>query len=90
MNERIQKLIEQATTIEYGVDNGFDRVFFDKVKFAELIISECSNILFDESERLFAYSTECDNVRKSDEAELIAEKCVDLITMIEQHFGVEE
>ena len=43
MNERIQKLAEQATTIEYGVDNGFDRVTFDKEKFAELIIRECGN-----------------------------------------------
>jgi hypothetical protein len=45
MNERIQKLIEQATTIEYGVDNGFDRVTFDKEKFAELIVRECIGIV---------------------------------------------
>jgi len=44
MNERIQKLIEQATTIEYGVDNGFDRVIFDKNKFAQLIVRECANV----------------------------------------------
>ena len=44
MNERIKKLIEQATTIEYGVDNGFDRVTFDKEKFAELIVRECADI----------------------------------------------
>jgi hypothetical protein len=44
MNERIQKLIEQATTIQYGVDNGFDRVTFDKEKFAELIVRECADI----------------------------------------------
>jgi hypothetical protein len=42
MNERIRRLAEQATTIEYGVDNGFDRVTFDKEKFAELIVQECS------------------------------------------------
>jgi DNA-binding LacI/PurR family transcriptional regulator len=41
MNERIKELIEKATTIEYGVDNGFDRVVFDKEKFAELIVKEC-------------------------------------------------
>ena len=46
MNERIQKLIEQATTIEYGIDNGFDRAFFDKVKFAELIVKECNDYLW--------------------------------------------
>jgi hypothetical protein len=45
MNERIKELAEQATTIEYGVDNGFDRVTFDKEKFAELIIEECISVL---------------------------------------------
>ena len=42
MNDRIQELAEQATTIEHGVDNGFDRVTFDKEKFAELIVKECA------------------------------------------------
>jgi hypothetical protein len=37
MKERIKELAEQATTIEYGADRGFDRVTFDKEKFAELI-----------------------------------------------------
>ena len=45
MNERIKELAEQATTIEYGVDNGFDRVTFDKEKFAELIVRECIDTL---------------------------------------------
>jgi len=44
MNKRIQELAEQATTIEYGVDNGFDRVTFDKEKFAELIVRECVQV----------------------------------------------
>lgn len=44
MNNQIKLLAEQATTIEYGVDNGFDRVTFDKEKFAELIVKECMNI----------------------------------------------
>lgn len=50
MNERIKELINESTTIEYGVDNGFDRVTFDKEKFAELLIRECSHIawLYDE------------------------------------------
>ena len=41
-NERIKLLAEQATTIEYGADRGFDRVTFDKEKFAELILKECA------------------------------------------------
>jgi hypothetical protein len=44
MNERIKELAEQATTIEYGADRGFDRVTFDKEKFAELIVRECADI----------------------------------------------
>jgi len=59
-------------------------------KFAELIVAECTQLLFTESERLYTYSSECDNMRDSDEAELCAEKCMDNITMIEEHFGVEE
>ena len=56
MNERIQKLIEQATSIEYGADNGFDRVTFDKEKFAEFIVghaTECvRDVLRDENSDL--------------------------------------
>lgn len=59
-------------------------------EYAELIIQECTQLLFAESERLYAYSSECDNLRHSDEAELCAEKCMDNIKMIEEHFGVEQ
>lgn len=45
MNERTKELIAKATTVEYGVDNGFDRVTFDKEKFAELIVKDCLNQL---------------------------------------------
>jgi len=45
MNERIRELAKQSTTIEYGVDNGFDRVTFDKEKFALLIVRECIKLL---------------------------------------------
>jgi hypothetical protein len=48
MNERIKKLIEQATDIveivnpESGITH--HREFFDKEKFAELIVRECANV----------------------------------------------
>jgi hypothetical protein len=100
MNERIQEFAEQAKI--YALDlmrktpDLPDREQALKVysesydtKFAELIVEECSNLLFDESERLYAYSAECDNMREIAEAELVAEKCVDLIKMIEDHFGIE-
>ena len=81
MNERIKEL--------WDLSRNPSGRGHDEQKFAELIVKECATLLFNESERLYAYSSECDNMRHSDEAELCAEKCVDLIAMIEQHFGVE-
>jgi hypothetical protein len=51
MADRIKQLAEQATTIEYGVDNGFDRVTFDKQKFADLIIEMCADHILSTSDR---------------------------------------
>ena len=48
MNERINELAEQATTIEYGADRGFF-LLLDKEKFAELIVRECADIAADQS-----------------------------------------
>jgi len=43
MNERIKKLIEQATTIEeHGWGASYEN--FDRLKFAELIVRECADI----------------------------------------------
>lgn len=47
MNERIQELIKESTTIEYGMDKGFDRVNFDKEKFAHLLIEKFAYSLMD-------------------------------------------
>jgi len=45
MNNRIRELAEQATSFDFGGERGFDgvnpREFFDKEKFAELIVKEC-------------------------------------------------
>ena len=46
MNERINELAEQATTIEYGADRGFF-LLLDKEKFAELIVRECVEVIFE-------------------------------------------
>lgn len=40
INFDLAPLIEQATVVEYGVDNGFDRTTVDQKKFAELVIAE--------------------------------------------------
>ena len=45
MNERIQKLIQQATKVyepDWNGDVGFEE--FDKEKFAELIVRECAGV----------------------------------------------
>ncbi len=89
MNERIKQLAEQAGST-HKQSLGVYQFFPDELQeFADSIVRECATLLFNESERLYAYSSECDNMRHSDEAELCAEKCVDLIAMIEQHFGIE-
>lgn len=93
MNERIKEITGQVLdelVPETWVALGYDKIKEIQYRTAELIIKECSQLLFDESERLYAYSNECDNMRHSDEAELCAEKCMDNIKMIEEHFGVEE
>lgn len=85
MNEKVKKLLEQAGTDTSGKWLSLDNA----EKFAELIIQECTQLLFAESERLYTYSSECDIMSRSEEAELCAEKCMDNITMIEEHFGVQ-
>ena len=79
MNERIKQFIAKATTVEYGVDNGFDRVTFDKEKFAELIVKECADVLVAEMNRL-------DGLDR-----VVASQTMDTAqVLIKQHFGVEE
>jgi hypothetical protein len=87
MNNRIKQLMDQAGIDVEAVESLGEMP--TALKFAELLIQECTSLLFEESERLYAYASECDNLRHSDEADICAEKCVDLIAMIEEHFGVE-
>lgn len=83
MNERIEKLIKQATIIEeYGWGANYEN--FDKKKFAELIVRECikeiefqyggGNLMEDG----ITHNPEWNN----------AIECVS--AMIKQHFGVKE
>ncbi len=74
MNERIQELIEQATSYLPGRPpyEGLTFDVFDKEKFAELIVRECANI-----------ACEYDAPKMSGPGMIIAAR-------IETHFGVEE
>ena len=86
MNERIQKLALQATTIEYGLDNGFDRVTFDKEKFAELIVRECMNQVREQ----YLPVLEDELMMKDTHWDGYVQCGVDSYVGIREHFGVEE
>jgi len=80
MNERIKQLAEQATTIVDTVNSqGYSssHANFDREKFAELIVAECSKVIRHGGQRKGAFGNE--DLRPSE-----------IATMIEEHFGVEE
>ena len=83
MNERIKELMKQSM-----VEHQFD-IRFSPEKFAELIVAECTKVLFDEAERLNGLSSEETNLAISDDLESCAEQCMANIVRIEEHFGVE-
>jgi hypothetical protein len=76
MNERILELINEATSFKEGLIEGkYDIEEFDKEKFAELIIRECT--------KLIEESTEDDEYWSRVTG-------AESIMAIEEHFGVEE
>jgi hypothetical protein len=90
MNERIKLLAEQALKHPDTDNDGLTVFDNDELKkFAELIVNECTKVLFDEAERLFEASSEEFDFRISDDLECCAEQCMDNIVRIEKHFGVE-
>ena len=75
MNERIQKLIEQATSTQGPTPyNPLTFEVFDKEKFAELIVRECISALEEKIHRSIDHEGD--------------EIWADLI--LKEHFGVEE
>ena len=76
MNERIKELIKQATTIEehkWGVS--YDN--FDKEKFAELIVGECTKAVMDGTKEGDHYAMRIENHFDNGTGGIL-------------HFGVEE
>jgi hypothetical protein len=92
MNERIKELAEQATTIEYGADRGFDRVTFDKEKFAQLIVQDCMKVaVFKDSGTIStAEVARWMAVSTAEVAGWMAAGRSTAAKMIKEHFGVEE
>ena len=75
MNERIQKLIEQATSTQGPTPyNPLTFEVFDKEKFVQLIVRECANFI-DSHEQVDKYGFALDIVYGADSM---------------KHFGVEE
>ncbi len=87
MNERIQELIKQSTTIEYGADRGFDRVTFDKEKFAELILEEvaivASTLSNYYSKKLLYAETDAER----DLEHRAGAACIHVMVDVKKHFG---
>ena len=86
MNERIQELLLQATTLK-GPFIGFK---VDQEKFAELIVKECSDICINKN----VSNLDLDIIRESGKFTLqdhATKSCGEnLSKQIKQHFGVEE
>ena len=84
MNERIQKLIEQATSTQGPTPhNPLTFEVFDKEKFAELIVRECVA----KCEVVANMATITNNGEMARKTKATADSCA---MMIKQHFGVEE
>ena len=78
MNKRIKKIAERATVYREGlVDGKHDIEFFDKEKFAELIVRECIDC---------AVTVGHDDNRPIEPVYTIHE----VKRQIQKHFGVEE
>ena len=84
MNERIKELANEATTEDF---DGFR--YFDKEKFALLIVKECCQYLNTEAERLYSLGASEHRHNFKEDFEICAEKCYDNIQGLKDHFGVE-
>ena len=72
MNERIKELAEQAETKEVGY------YFFDREKFAELIVRECVDIVSKVPNGYRDYRNQIEDAMRTD-----------CLQAIQKHFGVE-
>jgi hypothetical protein len=88
MNEQIEKLIKKATTIEYGVDNGFDRVTFDKEKFAELMIVEFTETV--KQTAILVAQTAYNNGETEANVNKRVNATMRVLDVMRERFGVEE
>ena len=87
MNERIKELAEQATSLYQTMEGEWEEDF-DKEKFAELIVRECSQVCYDKA----AAQADICNRREVNETFGNGIKCLTYNIAGEEilgHFGVE-
>jgi hypothetical protein len=89
MNERIRQLAEQAGAVFTDV-HAVSLLDDEIEKFAQLIVRECTGVLFDEAERLFQFYSDESNWISAEEYEIASDQCINNMALIENHFGVEE
>ena len=80
MNKRMRELEKQCW--DYQTNH------LNTDKFAELIVQVCVNVLREESERLYKLSAEEKDELFASNFEICAEKCVDNVEALKEHFGV--
>jgi hypothetical protein len=95
MNERIEKIVEQATSTLSVKKEGYrgkgyiEQVeYFDKVKFAELIISECAALAKSKSE--YIQSMETDDRGDQMQIQSLAWQFEEFGYKIKKHFGIDQ
>lgn len=86
-NQRIRELAKQAQ-LDGDSIHYYSSAFAEK--FAELIVRECCQYLNKEAERLYALSASEHRPNFREDFEICAEKCLDNIQGLKDHFGVEE
>jgi hypothetical protein len=98
MNDRIKQLaLEAFQPINDIASEGIaDRRTFDQAwfqlynqKFAQLILEECTMVLFNESERLLELYSEETNMQLAEQYEVCSDQCINDMALIEKHFGIE-
>ena len=88
MNERIRECWLKAAREDSGEKWDTQEEFIER--FATSIVEECVNVLRAESERLYKLSEEEKDQLFASNFEICAEKCVDNVEALKEHFGVEE
>ena len=86
MNERIRECWLKAAREDSGEKWDTQEEFIER--FAMSIVEECVNVLREESERLYKLSAEEKDELFASNFEICAEKCVDNVEALKEHFGV--